>query len=174
MNFKRWLPTFLAFPIGGFIALETVGSLSGPVTAAAGGLVVGAIVGAAQGLALGSRRWAPYTALATAAGAALAATVTGAGTDVADVVVAGLITGAAVGAAQSRLLPGGGAAEAAWTATTAASWGLGWLVTSQVIVDLDRGHHAFGSSGALVATALCGLMLRRILAGTRAGAPASA
>src|SRR5215208_6471179 len=139
MTFKRWLPTFLAFPIGGFVAIETVGSLTGPVSAAAGGLIVGAAVGAAQGLALGSRRWAGATAAATAAGAALAAAVTGAGTEIADVVVAGLITGASVGAAQSRLLTGSARVAAAWTGVTAASWGLGWLVTSNVIVDLDRG-----------------------------------
>jgi hypothetical protein len=164
MTFKRWLPTFLAFPLGGFIAIETVGSLNDPVSAAAGGLIVGAFVGAAQGIALGSRRWAAATAAAVTAGAALAAVVTGAGTEVADVVVSGLITGAVVGAAQSRLLDGGGRAAAAWTAITAGSWALGWLVTSNVIVDLDRGHHAFGSSGALVATLLTGVALHRILA----------
>ena len=69
MTFKRWLPTFLAFPLGGLIAIESVGSLHDPASAAAGGLIVGALVGAAQGLALGSRRWAAYTAGAVAAGA---------------------------------------------------------------------------------------------------------
>ena len=48
----------------------------------------------------------------------------------------------------------------AWTAVTAAGWSLGWLVTSQVIVDIERGHHVFGSSGALLLTALTGLALR--------------
>jgi hypothetical protein len=31
MTFKRWLPTFLAFPIGGLLALLVVGSLDDPL-----------------------------------------------------------------------------------------------------------------------------------------------
>ena len=54
MTFKRWLPTFLAFPIGGFIAIQTIGSLDDPVAAAAGGLIAGAVIGAGQWLALRS------------------------------------------------------------------------------------------------------------------------
>ena len=52
MTFKRWIPTFLAFPISGWIAIETIGSSDGPLPAALGGLLVGAAVGAAQWLAL--------------------------------------------------------------------------------------------------------------------------
>ena len=37
MTLKRWLPTFLAFPIGGYLAYATVGSVGGPGTAAAAG-----------------------------------------------------------------------------------------------------------------------------------------
>jgi len=168
MNFKRWLPTFLGFPIGGYIATATVGSLQDPVSAAAGGLVAGGFIGGAQWLALRSRgmtrRWVGYTAAATAAGSALAATLTGAGTEITDVMVWGLATGAAVGAAQSALLARDARVTVAWTATTAAGWSLGWLMTSQVIVDIDRGHHVFGASGALLATLLTGLALRHLAA----------
>jgi hypothetical protein len=171
MTFKRWLPTFLGFPIGGLIATQVVGSLHDPVSAAAGGLLAGAIIGGAQWLALRSRgmtrRWVGYTAAAMAAGSALGATITGAGTEVADVMLWGLVTGAAVGAAQSTLLARGPRVAAAWTAVTAAGWSLGWLVTSQIIVDVERGHHVFGSSGALVATVLGGLALRYLLATAR-------
>jgi hypothetical protein len=176
MNFKRWLPTFLAFPVGGLLAIETVGPLTGPASAAAGGLLAGAVIGAAQWLALRSRGigaiWVAATATAMAGGAALAAAATGAGTEVADVMVNGLVAGAAVGAAQSVLLRRGMAAAAAGTATTALSWSLGWLVTSSVIVDIERGHHVFGSSGAVVVTVLTGLVLRRILAAREASAVA--
>ena len=51
MTFKRWLPTFLAFPLGGLLAIETVGSLDGPLAAAAGGLLAGAVIGGGQWLA---------------------------------------------------------------------------------------------------------------------------
>lgn len=177
MTFKRWIPTFLAFPIAGWVAIETIGSSEEPMSAVLGGLLVGAAIGAAQWLALRgdgiTHRWIGRTAVATAAGAALAAVVTGAGTDVGDLVVTGLITGAAVGAAQGPLLGRGARAAAAWTATTAAAWGLGWLVTSQVIVDAERGFHMFGSSGALTATVLTGLALRA-LAGPRAARAAVA
>ena len=171
MTFKRWLPTFLGFPIGGYLATQIVGSLNDPASAAAGGLLAGAIIGGAQWLALRSHgmtpRWVGYTAAAMAAGSALGATITGAGTEVADVMLWGLVTGASVGAVQSVLLERGLRVSAAWTAVTAAGWSLGWLVTSQVIVDIERGHHVFGSSGALVATFFGGLALRHLLAAAR-------
>ena len=166
MTFTRWLPTFLAFPLAGLITIETVGSLSGPASAAAGGLLAGAVIGAGQWLALRprvGRRWIGATAAAMAAGAAVSAALTGAGTELADVMAAGLVTGAAVGAAQSAVLGRGARAGAVWTLATAAGWSLGWLVTWQVIVDVERGHHVFGSSGALVATLITGAALRFVL-----------
>ncbi len=174
MTFKRWLPTFLAFPIGGYIAMQVIGSSDGPLAAAAGGLIAGAVIGAGQWLALRrdgiGRRWIGHTAGATAAGAALAAAVTGAGTDVPDLVLAGLVTGAAVGAAQGALLGRGARVAVAWAGLTAGAWSLGWLVTSQVIVDAERGFHMFGSSGALAVTLLTWLALRA--AGRPAAVPA--
>jgi hypothetical protein len=170
MTFKRWLPTFLAFPLGGLIAIETVGSLEGPASAAAGGLLAGAIIGAGQWLALRSQgidgRWAIYTAAAMAAGTALAAAVTGAGTAAGDLVFTGLAAGVAVGAAQSRLLEGGRLVAAAWTTVTAASWSLGWLATWAAGIHVERGFHVFGSSGALLVTVITGLALQRLLAAT--------
>jgi hypothetical protein len=165
MTFKRWLPTFLGFPLGGFLAFETIGSLDDPVSAAAGGLLAGAVIGAGQWLALRStgvgRRWVAYTAAAMAAGSALAAAVTGAGTEIADVTLMGLLSGAAVGAAQSTLLERGARAAAAWTAVSAAAWSLAWPV-SATIIDLDQGYYVFGSSGALLVTVLTALALRRM------------
>lgn len=159
MTFKRWLPTFLAFPLGGLVTVHAVGSADSPVKAAISGLVAGAIIGAGQWLALRpSRRWIAYTAGAMAAGSALAAVVTGSGTEAADVMVTGLITGAAIGAAQSTLLSKGGAA---WTAITAIGWSFGWLATWLTIVDIERGYTVFGSSGAILVTLLTGLALRR-------------
>jgi hypothetical protein len=138
MTFKRWIPTFLAFPIAGWVAIEAIGSSEEPMSAA------------------------------------LAAVATGSGTDVPDLVVTGLVTGAAVGAAQGPLLARGARVAAAWTAITSAAWGLGWLTTSQVIVDAERGFHMFGSSGALAATVLTGLALRVLAGGARASRAAGA
>jgi hypothetical protein len=177
MTFKHWIPTFLAFPLGGLLAIETVGSLHDPVSAAAGGLVAGAVIGAGQWLALRSRgigrRWVAYTAAAMAGGSALAAAVTGAGTGLADVMVAGLVTGAAVGAAQSTLLARGRRLSATWTAVNAAGWSLGWLAAWVTLVDIERGYYVFGAGGALLVTVLTGLTLRRAFATTSAARPAA-
>jgi hypothetical protein len=180
MRFMRWLPTFLAFPAGGLLAMGVVGSLEGPVSAAAGGLLAGAVIGAAQWLALGTtKRWIAYTAGAMSAGTALAAVVTGAGTELADLMVTGLVAGAAVGAAQGTVLAAGAGRPAiadqarsrglvaAWSVVTGASWSLAWLVTYAVVgVNADEGFFVFGSSGALVATLITGLALR-LLQGSR-------
>ena len=74
MNFKRWLPTFLAFPLGGLLASRPWA----PSTTRSGGrrrrCSPGAIIGAGQWLALRSRgiglRWIAATGAAMAAGAA--------------------------------------------------------------------------------------------------------
>ena len=184
MTFKHWLPTFLAFPLGGLLAIETLGSLDDPVAGAAGGLLAGVVIGAGQWLALRSRgisrRWIAYTAAGMAGGTALAAAVTGAGTELGDLMLTGLVSGAAVGAAQSALLGRGRLVSAAWTAVTAASWSLGWLASWPIIGDnADRGFYVFGASGALVVTVLTGLALRRMFAapsapGSSAARPAAA
>jgi hypothetical protein len=172
MNLMRWLPTFLAFPAGGLLAMGAVGSIHDPLAAAAGGVLAGAVIGAAQAVALRAdvARWTGATAAAMAAGSALAAAVTGGGTELGDLVVTGLIAGATVGAAQGALL-GDLVAPArrrprlvapAWAVVTAASWGIAWFVTWNVVgVNADQGFAVFGSSGALVATILTGLALRR-------------
>lgn len=173
MTLTRWLPTFLAFPLGGLLAIETVGSLAGPLSGAAGGLLAGAVIGAGQWLALRSRgvgrRWVGYTAAAMAAGTALATAVTGGGTELGDLMFTGLVDGAAVGAAQSRLLAGGRLVSVGWTTATAASWSLGWLATWAVVgLDAALGFYVFGASGALLVTLLTGLALRQVFAAPRA------
>ena len=96
-------------------------------------------------------------------GSTVAAVATGAGTDIADVVLTGAVAGAAVGAAQSMLLSSG---RAAWTAVTASTWALAWFISAAVLgQQADEGFVVFGSSGAIVATVLTGLALRRVLAG---------
>ncbi len=174
----RWIPTFLAFPLGGLLAVESIGGLDGPAAGAAGGLLAGAVIGAGQWLALRSHgigpRWAVFTAVAMAAGTALATVLTGAGTTLADLMLTGLVAGAAVGAAQGPLLARGARAALAWVALTAGSWPLGWLVTWVVVgVNVDQGFTIFGSSGALVVTLITGLALRRLLGRQSEPAPAA-
>ena len=47
----------------------------------------------------------------------------------------------------------------AWAAAHPVIWGLGWSITSNVINDAERQRPNFGASGALVATAISGLLV---------------
>jgi len=69
------------------------------------------------------------------------------------------VSGAGVGIAQALVLDAEPARRLAWAVATPALWALGWAVTAQVIVDADRHHATFGSSGALVVAGLSGLIL---------------
>ncbi len=46
-----------------------------------------------------------------------------------------------------------------WAIATPLLWAGGWLITSQVIVDADEHHAIFGSSGALVVSAVSGILV---------------
>jgi hypothetical protein len=71
----------------------------------------------------------------------------------------GACTGLAIGLAQAAVLPASAVRRAVWAGVTPLLWALGWLITSQVIVDVDAQYATFGASGALVATLLGGLVL---------------
>ncbi|GAA2012355.1 hypothetical protein [Microbacterium ulmi] len=166
MFLLRWIPTFLAFPLAGFVAGTLFGSMSNPLVALAGGLVVGLSLGAAQWLALGrivDWRWLVGTALASAAGLAVAVLLAGPPTETGSAVVAGAVGGLFVGSVQGMLLGRGIRIAALWAVVVAGTWALGWFLTSLVIVDLDRAHAVFGSSGAIVVTLVTGLVLRVVL-----------
>ncbi|RAM37007.1 hypothetical protein [Arthrobacter globiformis] len=166
MSWFRWLPSFLGFPVGGWLAFQLVGSATSPPTAALAGAVAGTLIGTAQWLALRpavSWHWIGVSTIGMGVGGALAAAVTGSATTVGALAVTGLIAGAAVGLGQGIAFRRGWRVAVLWTVTVGASWMLGWTVTSHVIVDADRGYAAFGSSGALAVTLITGLALRRIL-----------
>jgi hypothetical protein len=171
-----WLPTFLAFPLGGFIVVHTVGDIDGVLPATAGGLIVGAILGTAQWLALRERgigpRWAIHTAVGLTAGSALSSALTGTGTELENLMVTGFIEGAVMGAAQAAVLARGPLVTLAWTAVVAVAWSLGWLTTWAIGVDVESEYAVFGSSGAIVATIITGLALWRLLADGRPTGPA--
>ena len=164
----RWLGTFVGFPLAGLAAKAAVGPIDSTSAAMVGGLAGGAVLGAVQSLAL--RRsaiervtWTAATACGLAVGLAAGATLVDFRTDTASLVAMGLLSGAGVGLAQAiaDTLEGRGRAttRVAWAVTTSVLWGLGWLITSQVIVDTDSRYATFGASGALVAAAFGGLVL---------------
>ncbi|SFS07792.1 hypothetical protein SAMN04487846_2286 [Microbacterium sp. cf046] len=166
MSFLRWIPTFLAFPLSGLAAMLLFGSVGSPLVAAAGGLLTGAVIGGAQWLALGRAvnwLWLVGSSAAVSVGMSLSVAVAGAPTTPAAAITAGAITGLLLGGVQGVLLRRGLPVAALWTALVGLSWTLGWIITSFVIVDIDRGHIVFGASGALVATVITGVALRLIL-----------
>ena len=172
-TFLRWLASFLGFPLGSLLAVTLAGSITDPLRGALAGLLAGSVIGLAQWLALRpaglSILWVGATASAVALGSAIAAAITGAGTSGGALVLSGLITGALVGAAQALVVGGGVRVVAVWTALVAAAWGLGWFVTANVIVDADRGYVTFGASGAVLATVLTGLFVRRLVVRAASG-----
>jgi hypothetical protein len=160
----RWIPTLLAFPLGGAIAKIAFGGTSNLGKSVGGGLIVGVTVGLIQFLALKkygiTTSWITATAIATVIAAVInsyafsfkfdSASLTGSG------MVAGLLVGAAQALSQSRDLK----FALVWTFSTAIAWTLAWFITSKVIVDPEAQYQIFGSSGALVATVGLGIVLK--------------
>lgn len=156
----RWAATALAFPVGGLLA-RLPGPVDSPAAALLAGAVAGGVLGLAQGLALG-RRTPPLvlsSAAGLAAGLALGGALVGWSTTPGALAAQGLVSGAAVGAAQWPVLAGVlGSRAGGWPVLTAAAWALGWLATEAVGVDVERQYAVFGAAGAVVATALTGVL----------------
>src|SRR3954454_16144381 len=155
MPFARWLITFIGFPLGGWLSIETVGGVHDLASGAAAGAVAGVVIGLAQGAALRDRvslpGWALHTTLGMSAGMAAAGAVTAGSASTGSLALTPLIAGATVGASQAPVLGVAREAAVAWVATVAGAWALGWVVTANVIVDAERGYTVFGASGALLA-----------------------
>ena len=175
-RWARWLATFIGFPAAGVTARVVAGDIDHLGAAALGGLAGGAVLGAVQaivgGLAPGTRvRWTAATAGGLALGLTVGASAVDYRTDSAALLVMGAICGAAVGIAQALSVPRGGRDRLAWMLVTPVVWAVGWLITSQVIVDADRHHAIFGSSGAIMASALTGLLVAHWRSNGAAGSP---
>ncbi len=163
----RWIPTLLAFPLGGAIAKIAFGGASNLGKSVGGGLIVGVTVGLIQFLALKkygvTTSWITATAIATILAAIInsyafsfkfdSASLTGSG------LVAGLLVGIAQSISQSRDIK----FVLVWTVSTMVAWALAWFLTSKVIVDPEGQYQIFGSSGALVATVGLGFVLKYAL-----------
>jgi hypothetical protein len=175
----RWMITFLGFPLGGFAAWLLTGPVVDMTSAVTGGLLTGAILGALQAWALRATRSGPVTwVLATAVGMAVGltagASVVGFATGLKDLVLQGVISGAAVGLAQAAVLwRRTGPLALAWPAYLAAAWAAGWTVTTLAGIGVEQQFSVFGASGALV-TALLTAVLPLALRTRSTLAPASA
>ena len=167
----RWLPTFLGFPLGGFLAELIVGRIDGPAPALIGGAVTGIVLGAVQSWGMGpsgppARRWTAATGVGLSAGLALGAAAVGYGTELGDLVVQGAICGLALGIAQAIVLRG--RAAYLWAPALSGLWALGWAISSSIGVDVETQYTVFGSSGALAVT-VATAFLPGLLASRRTG-----
>jgi len=173
-NTKAWLlwtAGFVAFFIGGALAMGVVGRVNDFGSALVGGMVAGAVIGTGQWLVarrlLGNpQAWIPATALAMGIGLAIGAWVVGYGTSLGELVLMGAITGIPLGAAQAYLLRDRLANAWVWAAAVPLLWALGWTVSTFIGVDVDQQFAVFGASGAITFMALSGVLLDRLRAAT--------
>jgi len=160
----RWMVTFAGFPLGGLLTDLAVGPVDSPGRAALGGLLTGSVLGAVQVWGLGQHRPAPSrwilaTAVGLAVGLLVGATAVDFGTGLSDLLVLGVVCGAAVGVLQALVLrPALGRRALLWPFVLAGVWATGWAVTTAVGVQVDQQFSVFGSSGALLVTALTAVL----------------
>jgi len=156
----RWMVSFLGFPLGGVTAWLIVGGVDNLAVALTGGLITGAILGAVQSWALGRSgppaiQWIAATAVGVMVGFGIGSAAVGYRTDLSSLIVQGAITGLVVGAAQAVVLWRRlGQLALAWPPALATCWAIGWLVTTVAGISVDQQFIVFGSSGAVVVTAL--------------------
>ena len=163
----RWVPTLLAFPIGGALAKIAFGGASDLVKSVGGGLIVGITVGLFQFLALKkygiSTSWIAATAIAMGLAAVINSFAFSYKFDTASLTGSGLVAGLLVGIAQSISQSRDLKFAFVWSTSTMVAWAIAWFITSKVIVDPEAQYQIFGSSGALIATVGLGFVLKYAL-----------
>jgi len=163
----RWVPTLLAFPIGGALAKIAFGGASNLGKSVGGGLIVGITVGLIQFIALKkygiSTSWIATTATATVVAAVINSLAFSFKFDTASLTGSGLVAGLLVGIAQSISQSRDLRFVFVWSISTMVAWGIAWFITSKVIVDPEAQYQIFGSSGALIATVGLGFVLKYAL-----------
>jgi hypothetical protein len=163
-----WGAAFLGFPIAGAVATALVGPIETVDAAAIGGAAAGGVIGAAQWSVLRRRLplpplWVPATAAAMAIGMGLAHALLGDDTAPLPLLLRGLVTGAAIGAAQALLLRGVLRTPAIWAAVVTLGWPLGWAVSAVIGLDLALKWAVFGATGAVAFQLATGLTLASLL-----------
>lgn len=176
----RWLGSFVGFPLAGVTARLVAGNIDSATAAVLGGVAGGVVLGTAQAFIAGVApkdrvRWIAATGVGLGVGLTAGAATVGYRTDAASLVVMGAISGLAVGFAQAVSIAMRTTDRVLWAVVTPLLWAGGWAITSQVIVDADRQHAVFGSSGALAVSAVAGILfaLRNRTTVTSVAAPSA-
>jgi hypothetical protein len=162
-----WTAGFLALPLAGFAGSAVIGHVDGPLPSLLGGAIAGLIIGAGQALTssgrLQARTWIPATAIGMSAGLFLGAAAVNYRTSLTDLALMGAINGLVLGSAQALALPRHAHRRWIWAAAMPALWALGWTITTLFMIQVDQQFIVFGASGALVVTAITGLLLQTLL-----------
>jgi hypothetical protein len=165
----RWMAVWPAFPVAGLIGWTIGGRVDGPAAALVGGALTAAGLAAVQWWAadgaLGrAGSWIGSSAVGYAAGLTAGAALVGYDTDLGALALMGLVSGAALGAAQGLVLAREGRRALAlpWAAAMPLLFALGWSVASATGIGVDDQFTVFGAGGALAFTLLSGLLLARL------------
>jgi hypothetical protein len=172
----RWMAVWPAFPVAGYIGWIVGGRVDALDAALVGGAITAAGLAAVQWWAakgaLGRPApWIGASAVGYAVGLAAGAALVGYDTDLGALALMGMVSGAALGAAQGLVLAREGRRRLAlpWALAMPALFALGWSVASVTGIGVDDQFTVFGAGGALLFTLLSGLLLARF---TPARAPA--
>lgn len=99
------------------------------------------------------------TAVGFAVGLGVGAAAVGYETNLGALATQGAICGAVIGATQAAVLYRKlGRIVLGWPAALVGLWALGWTITYSAGIDVDAQYTSFGSSGALVVTALTSIL----------------
>jgi hypothetical protein len=163
-----WTTSFLAVPVGGYAGTIITGRIDDPLSAAIGGATAGLIIGTGQALTSSHRvrpvTWILATILGMSAGLAVGGAAVGYRTALPDLALMGALNGLILGVAQALALPRQlGQLRWVWAAAMPALWSLGWTVTTLAGIAVDQQFIVFGASGAVLVTAITGLLLNRLL-----------
>ncbi len=163
-----WVAVALAFPVAGYIGWIVGGRVDTVDAALVGGALTGAGLGAVQWWAakgaLGRpAAWIGSSAVGYAVGLAAGAALVGYDTNLGALAAMGLVSGAALGAAQGLVLARHGRRALAlpWAIAMPVLFALGWSVASATGIGVDDQFTVFGAGGALLFMLLSGLLLAR-------------
>ena len=164
----RWMAVWPAFPVAGYIGWKVGGRVDAVGAALVGGALTGAGLAAVQWWAakgaLGRpAAWIGASAVGYAVGLAAGAALVGYETDLGALALMGLVSGAALGAAQGLVLARQGRRALAlpWALAMPVLFALGWSVASVTGIGVDDQFTVFGAGGALLFTLLSGLLVAR-------------
>jgi hypothetical protein len=173
----RWMAVWPAFPIAGYIGWKVGGRVDAVDAALVGGALTGAGLGAVQWWAADGAlgrpaAWIGASAVGYAVGLAAGAALVGYDTELGSLALMGLVSGAALGAAQGLVLARQGrrALAVPWAVAMPVLFALGWIATTAAGISVEEQFTVFGAAGAAVFTLLSGFVLARFAA-ARAGAP---